>query len=314
MELRHLRYFVALTEDLHFGKAAARLNMSQPPLSQQIMQLEQDLGVQLFHRTNRRVTLTEPGKLFLVEARKVLHLAEHARDVAARAESGELGELVVGIFPSALLVERISVFVRRFRGLYPSVRLTLREFSSRAVVEELQSGGLEVAFVRHPERLSLPAGYADRMIADDPLVIAMHKDHPLAVESEGVPLSRLVGEPMVYFSIKRALPLHHQVVALCQAEGFEPRIEHEATENGALLALIASGAGISILPQSLCRLSLPELCTRPLLNSSASTKIWLVYPHDAKSPLVNSLLRAIDEAGPMSNALQGFANDVSCPS
>ena len=202
MELRHLRYFVTLAEELHFSRAAERLGISQPPLSQQIRALEEELQVRLFDRSSRNVELTEAGRLFLVEARATLDQADRARQTAARAHRGEIGELTVGIYPSALLAEPVAAAILGFRQRHPSVRLVLRERAVYSAIRELAGGSLEIAYLRHASRPDLPAGIGLMEVMREPMVLVMHANHRLASREAPVRLEDLAQEPFIHFSAR----------------------------------------------------------------------------------------------------------------
>ncbi len=181
MELRHLRYFIAVAEELHFGRAAQALGISQPPLSQQIQTLEQELGTRLFERTNRRVELSESGRLFLDEARLVLAQVDKATDVARRAQLGEIGELKIGFTSSAPFTSSIPQAIFAFRQAYPDVHLTLTEITSQEVAAGLEDKTIQVGIMRP---LALPDSLVVFELLSEPLVAIMRADHPLAAVSE----------------------------------------------------------------------------------------------------------------------------------
>ncbi len=182
MELRHLRYFIAVAEELHFGRAAQVLGISQPPLSQQIQALEQEVGARLFERTNRRVELSEAGRLFLQEARLVLAQVDKAADVARRAQLGELGELKIGFTSSAPFNSTIPQAIFSFRQRFPAVHLNLREMSSTMVADALVDESIEVGIMRP---LGLPDSLSVVELMREPLVAVLSSKHPLAQGSEG---------------------------------------------------------------------------------------------------------------------------------
>lgn len=289
MELRHLRYFVALAEELHFGRAAVKLGISQPPLSQQIRALEHELATRLFDRTNRSVALTEAGRLFLGEARLALAQAERARIVASRAQLGELGEITVGMFPSAPLAAPIAEMILTFRRSYPSVRLILRETAIHPALRDLAEDRLELCFLRYPVSPPVPIGFKLMEVIREPLMVVVNAGHRLAQGDEPLPLSALAGEPMIHFPPGEGSAMNEQVTGLCRAAGFEPRIEQEANQNGTILALIAAGLGVSVLPHSFCRLRMPELHVRPLADTGATSAGWLAYRD--RTPLARNLVR-----------------------
>lgn len=299
MELRHLRYFVVVAEELHFSRAAERLGLSQPPLSQQIRALEEELQVRLFDRTSRSVALTEAGRLFLAEARATLDQADRARQMARRAHRGEIGELTVGLFPSALLAEPVAATILGYRRRHPGIRLVLREFAIYAAVRELAAGRLEVAYLRYPTRPEVPPGFALIEVMREPMMLVVHRDHRLARSESPVPLRELAQEPFIHFSARSDSALHEHVASLCAAAGFEPRIEQELSQNGSILSLIGTGIGISILPRCLCRLTLPELRVLPIAGASAVSRIWMAHRRRGGGPALRAL---VDEAAAQAKA------------
>ena len=290
MELRHLRYFVVVAEELHFSRAAERLGISQPPLSQQIRALEEDLQVRLLDRTSRTVELTEAGRLFLVEARATLDQADRARQTAARAHRGEIGELTVGLFPSALLAAPVASAILGFRRRHPRVRLVLLERAVHAAVRDLAGGSLDIAYLRYATRPEIPPGFVLTEVMREPLMLVVHQAHRLARRDDPVRLEEVAQEPFIHFSPRSDSALHEHVAAVCATAGFEPRIEQEANQNGSILALIGTGIGISILPRSLCRLTLPELRVLPIANPAATSRIWLAHRRRGGGPLLNTLV------------------------
>lgn len=289
MELRHLRYFVVVAEELHFSRAAERLGISQPPLSQQIRALEDDLQVRLFDRSSRNVALTEAGRAFLAEARATLAQADRARQTAARAQRGEIGEVTVGLFPSALLAEPVSAAIIAFRRQHPRVRLVLRERAVYSAIRDLAGGGLEIAYLRYATRPEVPPGFALTEVMREPMMVVVHRGHRLARHEGPVPLGALAEEPFIHFSPRSDSALHEHVAAICATAGFEPRIEQEANQNGSILALIGTGIGISVLPRSLCRLSLPELRVLPIASQAAMSSIWLAHRRRGGGTLLKAL-------------------------
>jgi DNA-binding transcriptional LysR family regulator len=290
MELRHLRYFVALAEELHFSRAAERLGISQPPLSQQIRALEEMLAARLFDRSSRHVALTEAGRVFLAEARATLAQADRARMVASRAHLGEIGELAVGLFPSALLAEPVADAILAFRRAHPQVRLVLRESAAHPTMEALAEGSLEVAFLRYGPRPQLSPGLRVVEVLCEPMVLVVHKNHRLARMRGPVAVAALEDEPFIHFSPRAGNALHDHVALLCEAEGFTPRIAQEANQNGSILALVGNGLGISVLPQSLCRLRLPELRILPIDSPKFVSRIWLAHRGRGGGPLLASMI------------------------
>lgn len=293
MELRHLRYFIAVADTLHFGRAALQLGISQPPLSQQIQALEEELGVTLFERTNRKVSLSNAGALFLPEARQVLAQLEQAVRIAQRAQRGELGELRVGFTSSAPFTPTIPRAILAFRRACPEVHLELREFSSRNVAHAVHERQLHVGLLRPlgdlPEELEALELFAE------PLSALLPAGHVLAQESGPLPLSHLAGEAFVFFPRTYGTGLYDQLLSLSRAAGFMPHIVQEASEAMTLIGLVATGLGVTVLPSSFGRMHIDGVVCRPLSDSGATTAICLVRRRDEHSPLVQRFMALLQQ-------------------
>ncbi|ETU93799.1 TPA: LysR family transcriptional regulator [Pseudomonas aeruginosa] len=288
MELRHLRYFIAVAEELHFGRAAERLGISQPPLSQQIQALEEEIGARLFERTNRRVELTDAGRLFLDESRQVLAQVDKAVLLARRAHLGELGELKIGFTSSAPFTSTIPSSIHAFRKAYPDVHLDLQEMSSRQVLKALLEESLQVGVIRP---LALPDAVHWVELFREPLVAVLRADHPLAAGSEdGLAIAALAEEPFVFFPRSYGTGLYDQVIALTRQAGFSPRIAQEASEAMTIIGLVSAGLGVSILPASFRRTRVDGVVYRTLSDSEATTAVWLVRRQNEGSPLALSFI------------------------
>ncbi|MCO2758944.1 LysR family transcriptional regulator [Pseudomonas aeruginosa] len=288
MELRHLRYFIAVAEELHFGRAAERLGISQPPLSQQIQALEEEIGARLFERTNRRVELTDAGRLFLDESRQVLAQVDKAVLLARRAHLGELGELKIGFTSSAPFTSTIPSSIHAFRKAYPGVHLDLQEMSSRQVLKALFEESLQVGVIRP---LALPDAVHWMELFREPLVAVLRADHPLAAGSEdGLAIAALAEEPFVFFPRSYGTGLYDQVIALTRQAGFSPRIAQEASEAMTIIGLVSAGLGVSILPASFRRTRVDGVVYRTLSDPEATTAVWLVRRQNEGSPLALSFI------------------------
>lgn len=290
MELRHLRYFVTLADELHFGRAALRLGISQPPLSQQIKALEDGLGARLFERTNRRVALTEAGRMFLGEARATLAQADRAAQVARRAQRGELGELRIGMFPSAPLIPVVGRSILAFRRGYPDVQLTLSEFESRQQMEAVVEGREHIAIVRRPASPNVPAELVASELLRERLVVVMPVDHALARRTGKVALTALADEKFVFYGSRMGTTLPTQVLALCRAAGFEPQVSQMANANATILGLVAVGLGIAIVPEAMSLLRHDAVVTRPLAAPQAVTSVWILRRRAERSPLIEAFV------------------------
>jgi DNA-binding transcriptional LysR family regulator len=288
LELRHLRYFIAVAEELHFGRAAERLGISQPPLSQQIQALEEEIGARLFERTNRRVELTDAGRLFLDESRQVLAQVDKAVLLARRAHLGELGELKIGFTSSAPFTSTIPSSIHAFRKAYPDVHLDLQEMSSRQVLKALLEESLQVGVIRP---LALPDAVHWVELFREPLVAVLRADHPLAAGSEdGLAIAALAEEPFVFFPRSYGTGLYDQVIALTRQAGFSPRIAQEASEAMTIIGLVSAGLGVSILPASFRRTRVDGVVYRTLSDPEATTAVWLVRRQNEGSPLALSFI------------------------
>ncbi len=246
MELRDCRYFAAVAEELHFGRAAARLNMAQPPLSQRIRGLEEELGVRLFARTSRSVALTPAGEAFWKEVRSILSLADKAGEAARRAALGLSGRLTVG-FVNPAMDAFLAATLARFRKVAPDVELELREMSTREQTEALAADRLDVGFLRYAGQ-SFP-GAAVTVVSREPYVLALPAGHPLGRLSR-VPLARLDGLPMI-LPPRRQLPaLADAMTAAFARAGATPATAQEAASKFTTLSLVAAGVGLALVPAS----------------------------------------------------------------
>ncbi|UOP13494.1 LysR family transcriptional regulator [Pseudomonas palleroniana] len=291
MELRHLRYFIAVAEELHFGRAAQVLGISQPPLSQQIQALEREVGARLFERTNRRVELSEAGRLFLQEARLVLAQVDKAADVARRAQSGELGELKIGFTSSAPFNSSIPQAIFAFRQAFPAVHLNLQEMSSTEVAESLVDESIQVGLMRP---LPLPDSLGVIELMREPLVAVLNAGHPLVDGSErGLHLAQLAQEPFVFFPRTYGSGLYAQLLNLARDAGFSPHFAQEAGEAMTIIGLVAAGLGVSVLPASYQRIRIDGVVYRTLLDQEAVTAVWLVQRKGAQSPMAKAFVELL---------------------
>ena len=259
MELRHLRYFVALAEELHFGRAAEYLHIVQPALSKQISALERELGVKLFERNKRHVELTEAGTAFFADALDVLEQAGLAAERARAVGRGESGVLVIGFIPPALN-SVLPVALRAYRDKHPDVRLVLRECTNRAALEGVITDRMHIAFVRMPFE---PRGLQYETVYEERVVLAIPEEHRLA-GFDAVPMAELRDEALVMIPRAQEHELHDYYVALCQDVGFSPRIVHEATTTLVAVGLVASGVGIAFVPESTGVMHRDGMVYRPL--------------------------------------------------
>lgn len=282
IELRHLRYFVAVAEESSFRRAAARLHISQPPLSRQIGALEERLGVGLFERAGRRVGLTEAGRVYLGEARLLLARFEEGVEAARGAGRGEVGRLRIG-YEGSSVYDLIPSSVRVFRRRFPRVRLSLLEMPGADQAGALREGRLDVGFV-------VPTAGGDggalvfEALLREPLVAVLPGGHPLAAGDEVDP-GELAGEPFVLGPSRPDDALRERVVAVCRGAGFAPRVVQEAGEVQAVLGIVAAELGVALLPDSVRALGREGVVYRPLPPlPEAGLELAMARRRDGASP------------------------------
>jgi DNA-binding transcriptional LysR family regulator len=283
MELRTLRYFAVLAEELHFGRAARRLAITQPPLSLAIRGLETELGVTLFARTRRQVALTHAGGIFLEHARGVLARAAEAADAARAADRGDVGRLTIG-YMSASVFTLLPAVLREFGASRPGVRLDLRELTLPQQIRALRDGDLDAGFVRPPvtdaELAALP-------LLAEPLRVALPAGHRLTAAAR-VRAAQLAHEPFVMFQRAPGLVLHDLVLGFCLQRGFTPRVAQEASQTHAVVGLVSAGIGVALVPASAEAMRLRGVEFRPLAETSPPVGTCLAWRRDDPSPVLRA--------------------------
>jgi DNA-binding transcriptional LysR family regulator len=287
MELRHLRYFIAVAEELHFGRAAERLHMAQPPLSQQIQALERELGVRLFDRSKRQVALTAAGKAFLEAVYPVFTQVDRAVSLARQVDRGAIGRLRVG-FVSSAAYNVLPEIIRRFHDAFPDVVLDLSETTTDVQQAQLMEGDIDLALFRLdlvPERPPAADGFILETVVREPFIVAMPEAHPLAAAS-GVTLAHLASEPFIQFPRRLNPGLHDQITRLCESAGFTPRIAQEALLMQTIVSLVSAGLGIALVPASLENLHRAGVVYRPLLATDARSEMVAMWRQHDPSPVL----------------------------
>jgi DNA-binding transcriptional LysR family regulator len=291
VELRHLRYFIAVAEELNFSRAAERLHMAQPPLSAAIRQLERELGVDLFTRTTREVTLTEAGRAFLEGARRTLGEADRAAEDAKRAGSGELGRLRLA-YSWSTRFETLPALGRVFRASHPAVELLAQEMWNARMTPAFESGSIDLALSLCPE---IAAELELAPIRRERLVALLPEAHPLADE-EAIPLSSLADEEFILFPRDIAPRLHDTFVAIYRRAGFEPRLRNESFHTGWDLGVLADIPAVAMAPQTVAG-GLPEgIRAVALSEPTDSLETCLVWRGDERSPAVAAFVAAAQSA------------------
>ncbi len=274
MELRHLTYFIAVAEEMHFGRAAKRLHISQPPLSQQIRQLEEEIGVRLFNRTKRRVEITPAGMVFLAEARRIMALSEDAVRIAVRADKGEIGRLTIGFIGSANYSVLPQV-VREFRRRFQNVELSLTEMSTSDQLEALLDGTIHVGFLRPPRGVT-EKGLTVEAVFREPLMVALPRNHALKRE-KSLSLRQLARDSFIMIPRQVGPGFFDHLIVLCQKEGFSPNIVLEASQYHTVTGLVAAGLGIAVVPASIQRSRVEGIVFRTLTGGTETVldMAWL---------------------------------------
>ncbi|WP_291383787.1 MULTISPECIES: LysR family transcriptional regulator [Achromobacter] len=280
MELRHLRYFTAVAEELHFTRAAARLGIGQPPLSQQIQQLEREIGTPLFLRLPRGIALTEAGAQFLDDARAILASADRAIDMARRLGRGERGAITVGFTASAVFHPYLPRAIRAYRDRYPDVRITLTESNTISLLRGLRAGEVDVAFVRPPYMLD--AEFESERVLDEPMLIALPPGHPLS-RKRAVPIAELADEDFVLYPRPIGAGLYDAIQSACQRAGFAPRVIQEAPQMASIVSLVAAGVGISIVPAAMRHMGAQGIEYRPIKGDAPHALLDMAYRRHDRS-------------------------------
>ena len=272
IELRHLRYFVAVAEELHFGRAAARLHLAQPPLSQQIRKLEAMLGHALLQRTSRAVRLTSAGEVFLLRARRTLSTVEEDVEEVRSVGRGEQGVLRVGFIGSGMLTPLPEVF-RRYRVLFPKVQLMLHESFTSQVVRGLETGVLDVGFLRDAGPVE---GLEVKTLFEESFVAVLPAGHALA-RNRVIEPATLREEPFVFYSPTAGKLAYERPMSVFARAGFRPRVVQEATHWMTILRLIGAGLGVSVAPACVMKIASGEVVCRPLRGMRAKSEIQLAF-------------------------------------
>jgi len=290
MELRHFRYAIAVADTLHFGRAAERLHISQPPLSQQIKQLEDELGVRLFDRTQRRVQLTAAGELFVQEARLVLSQVDHAGTVGERIRLGEEGQLFIGVAGPADADYFVEI-MRAFALRHPHVRVTIRNLSTAEQVRAIQEKRLHAGFVTPPVD---DPDLLFESVLHEPIVLAVPRGHALAARAR-VPLAALAGESLILFSRTMGPGFFDAIASACRTAGFSLKARHEVENLHSAYGLVAAGLGVSFVPAGLQADPPKGVVLRPLVPQlpHIDCELALAYRRELLCDLVRGFVAVV---------------------
>ncbi len=294
MELRHLRYFVAVAEARSFTRAAAELHVAQPALSVQVRQLEAELGVALVDRSRRAIALTPAGEVLLTEARRLLAQLDVAVRLVQRTGTGATGRLAVGFVPSASNAT-LPPLLRRFRETHPDVAVQLQELAPDALVRGTHEGRLDVSFLYLP--FADPT-LAQRVVSREAFVVALPEEHRLA-HRRRVAVAELAGEPFI-LPARHGMPgLRAQVLALCHDAGFSPRaLQDEVWLVQTIVGLVAAGSGVALVPESAEALGRRGVVYRPLRGATTRAELAAVWRREDRAPVLHAFLAALGEPAP----------------
>ncbi len=289
MELRHLRYFRTVATELHFGRAAEKLHIAQPPLSKQIQDLEAELGFELFTRTKRSVALTPAGQAFLIEVNQIFQQLDRSIDIGRKTSRGELGQISIGFVGSATY-NILPVMLQQFRDRYPHVQIELHELTTDRQLIWLREGRIDLGLIRPP---IIGLDFAHQVILQESLVVAVPIDHHLAT-LDTIELSSLATEPFILFPRELAPGLYDPIIAICQAAGFSPQVVQECIQMQTIVSLVSANMGVSILPSSIQEAQRQGVVYKPIRAQDSIVgklaTIAIVWRLNDRSPTMNRLL------------------------
>ncbi|AKU24131.1 LysR family transcriptional regulator [Massilia sp. NR 4-1] len=292
IELRQLRYFLTVAEELHFGRAAKRLHMTQPPLSQAIQGLEELLGVRLFERNRRGVALTPAGDALLAEARRLLDQALELPAIVQRAAAGEAGRLSLA-FVSSADYSVLPPFLRAYRSAYPQVQIRLQEATSDLQLDELLHGRIDAGLLIPPLPEKAKAELEYLPVLSEPLILAAPADLADLPSEGAVDLAALPPLPLIVFPRAISPGLHDAILAVFRAAGITPAIGQEAIQMQTIVSLVSAGMGIALVPQSVSNLRRPGVEYRPLTQSTPLVETGLAWRRDNASPVLRGFLELL---------------------
>ena len=292
MDMRHLRCFIAVAEEMHFGRAAERLHLTQPPVSLAIKELEEELGVTLLERTSRRIVLTRAGEDALRDARAVLAAADTMRRRAQETAGGLMGSMSIG-FISLPAYSFLPQTLRRFGDDYQHVKVSLQEGTTDQLIQDIEGGRLDIGLVfRTPD---LPSSLASSLVHTEPLVIALPESHPLA-HCKRIPLEKLAQERFLGFERHQGPLMFDAIVSTCMRHGFSPRL-FPARQMHTIVSLVSGGIGVSLVPACVQALHREGVVYRPMQGEKTIVETVAVWRRADDSPLVRAFLDLLPKLG-----------------
>ncbi|MDM8356749.1 LysR family transcriptional regulator [Pandoraea communis] len=287
MELRHLQYFIAVAEERHFTRAAARVGIQQPPLSLQIRQLETELGGPLFMRLPRDVVLTELGEAFLPEARQILERVARVKRRMQQISRGEAGQIRIGFAGATYFEPRIPAWIRDFRARCPDVQLHPQQSNTASLLTALLDEAIDVAFVRTP--FEVPEGIVSVPVVDEPMMVVLPLGHAMCAR-ERVPLAALAQDEFILLPREISPALYDRMIAACEAAGFRPKLGQEAPQITSIVPMVAAGFGVSLVPASVSQIRTPGMGFWPIEGDVPLAPISLAYRADHSSAALDRFI------------------------
>lgn len=290
MELRHIRYFLAIASEGSFTRAAEQLGIAQPPLSQQIKLLEQEIGVRLFRRLAHGAELTPAGQAFRTAVSHIPHQVSEGVRLARRAAAGETGILRIGVTGTAALNPLVPTCIRAYRNKYPDVELQVMEANALLLTPALLEDRLDVALLRPSQ--SDPEALYEEVLADEPLLVALPVSHPLARRGTMIDLPELRDDPFILTPRSIGTSLHDASIKACEDAGFTPRLGPAAPHIVSILSLVAAELGVSLVPESVAQVKMQNIVLLPSSGPPPRLSISLAYRRGTTSPVVKNFVVA----------------------
>ncbi|WP_219952585.1 LysR family transcriptional regulator [Dickeya zeae] len=287
MELRYLRYFVAVASTRHFTRAAESLGISQPPLSQQIQKLEREIGTPLFKRLTRGVEMTEAGEALYQDANHILELTDAAVERVRSIARGESGVINVGFSCAVTFHPAVLTLLRRYRQHYPKIRLQPREEHIHEILESLRNRTIDIAFVRLPDNIG--EEFEGELLANEPMRLVLPESHPFSDQAR-INLGQLQNEPLIIFPRELCPSLHDLIVRACYLSGYQPKINPLAPHLTATISMVASGFGVTFVPASMTSIQTGNVTYHDTNTPHLTTQIAVIWrKHDRSATLLNML-------------------------
>ena len=293
IDIRKMRYFIMVAEELNFSRAAERLRMAQPPLSQEIRKLEEELGVQLFHRTKRMVELTDAGKIFLAGCKQTLLQLEKTINETQLAAEGKIGNLIIGFVDSTEIVIEV---LNKFRACFPKINLSLHEMTTEQQLKALYEKQIHIGFIRSEQNNDT---LASEVCSEESLRLVLHKDHPLGSLPE-IPIQLIMNEPFIMFPRHLGPNFYDLIISYFWGHGISLNVVQEAIQMQTIVNLVATGMGISVVPSSVESYKHPEVIYKKFKETTPKINLYVGWRQDEKSTIVDHFLTIVRDVYSMS--------------